>query len=328
MSFVFQTVNFPGVVLEGIGSPTVSVGQDGQLYVQKDANNNIVALWGPKVNGNWGIPTSVIGSPISLVLNPNVQTGDPNDTTITQLDPLTYRLNLVLPPGSVGPPGSSVVLSTTGQPPNSVGMDGQMAWDSVAKVMWGPKVGGNWAGTDVSLAPAQFLNGSGPPTNQIGKINDYYINVDNGDLYGPKSSGGWGVAIYNLGSGGGGGGAYLISDEYIAAQDISSIKVFACLNPGEAILANANNIHHLGKVVGVTVNACLTNELVRGVTQGLILDSNISLPVGDLYLGSNGNLISWSSINLNTIKFIQKIGYTTNNGELYVSIEEPLKVVN
>lgn len=39
------------------------------------------------------------------------------------------------------------------------------------------------------------LNGSGPPDNVTGIYGDFYLNTDNLNLYGPKTSDGWGTPV-------------------------------------------------------------------------------------------------------------------------------------
>jgi len=57
----------------------------------------------------------------------------------------------------------NIVLSTTGAPANSFGINGQFAWDSDAKILYGPKANGVWP-AGVNLAgPA----GAAGPANSL-----------------------------------------------------------------------------------------------------------------------------------------------------------------
>jgi len=44
-------------------------------------------------------------------------------------------------------------------------------------------------------APSEVRSGSIPPTNDIGDIDDYYVDVDSQIIYGPKTTSGWGNGI-------------------------------------------------------------------------------------------------------------------------------------
>jgi len=63
----------------------------------------------------------------------------------------------------------NIVMSVSGPPPNSVGINGQFAWDSDAKILYGPKANGVWP-AGVSLAGPPGPQGSvgpvGPPGPQ------------------------------------------------------------------------------------------------------------------------------------------------------------------
>jgi hypothetical protein len=49
------------------------------------------------------------------------------------------------------------------------------------------------------LAGNNVLGGNGVPTSGVGNNGDYYLNLDNMDLYGPKASGAWGSAFSLVG---------------------------------------------------------------------------------------------------------------------------------
>lgn len=48
---------------------------------------------------------------------------------------------------------------------------------------------------------ANWLQDSGVPGSGVGTVGDFYLNTDNGDIYGPKGSGGWGSVIFNIAEG-------------------------------------------------------------------------------------------------------------------------------
>lgn len=45
-----------------------------------------------------------------------------------------------------------------------------------------------------------ILNGVGAPSNSLGIIGDFYLNVSNMNLYGPKTSSGWGTPVDLVGN--------------------------------------------------------------------------------------------------------------------------------
>jgi hypothetical protein len=51
------------------------------------------------------------------------------------------------------------------------------------------------------LAGNKFLVGDGPPGSGTGAVGDVYFDTDSKDLYGPKTSGGWGGPVANLAGG-------------------------------------------------------------------------------------------------------------------------------
>jgi hypothetical protein len=48
---------------------------------------------------------------------------------------------------------------------------------------------------------AAWRQGAGVPGSGVGSIGDFYLNTSNGDIYGPKTSGGWGSVIFNIAEG-------------------------------------------------------------------------------------------------------------------------------
>ena len=46
-------------------------------------------------------------------------------------------------------------------------------------------------------APSDILRGNGSPIESAGKINDFYINIDSGQVYGPKTDAGWQISEHD-----------------------------------------------------------------------------------------------------------------------------------
>jgi hypothetical protein len=115
------------------------------------------------------------------------------------------------PTGPEGPEGDqgiagNTVLTTTGQPGNGVGVNGDFAYDPVATRMFGPKAGGVWTGPGTLLTGPQgtagtngtngtngntVLTTSGVPSNAVGVLGDFAYDPANFRMYGPKIAGGW-----------------------------------------------------------------------------------------------------------------------------------------
>jgi len=51
---------------------------------------------------------------------------------------------------------------------------------------------------DGSVSAANWLAGSGAPASNTGATGDMYLNTANGDVYGPKTAGGWGGVVLNI----------------------------------------------------------------------------------------------------------------------------------
>ena len=113
-----------------------------------------------------------------------------------------------------GIPGNTV-LTTSGQPGNGVGVNGDFAYDPATTRMFGPKSGGVWTGPGTLLTGPTgaagptgptgstgstgstgtsgntVLTTSGTPNNAVGVNGDYAIDAFVGLIYGPKTAGAW-----------------------------------------------------------------------------------------------------------------------------------------
>jgi hypothetical protein len=49
--------------------------------------------------------------------------------------------------------------------------------------------------TNLKEAPSKVITGNNIPTTDLGNLNDYYVNVTNDTIYGPKTESGWGIGI-------------------------------------------------------------------------------------------------------------------------------------
>jgi len=151
-------------ILSGNIDPVSAQGKLGDFYLNLKSGN----LFGPKKAEGWGEP-----------------------------------LNLSGPSGENGKDGSSI-LAGNGAPPVSFGKVGDFYIDKINLTIYGPKTTSSW-GNPLSLRSvgekgeqgipgangSTILSGNVDPTNADGKVGDFYLNLISGDLFGPKSVGGW-----------------------------------------------------------------------------------------------------------------------------------------
>lgn len=88
-------------------------------------------------------------------------------------------------------------LKTTGQPPDTIGSDGAVAYDATAMVFY-TKTGDTWD-TGTSFRGSTVLNGAGAPSSGTGNNADFYLDTTNTRLYGPKTGGAWGAYVSLVG---------------------------------------------------------------------------------------------------------------------------------
>lgn len=114
--------------------------------------------------------------------------------------------------GNPGAAGTSI-LAGDGAPTNGVGNNGDVYINKLNGDFFGPKASGTWPTSTLNLKGVQgdpgdtgapgapgsnFLSGTGVPGSGTGANGDTYLNVSNGDVYGPKSGGAWGSPIGSL----------------------------------------------------------------------------------------------------------------------------------
>lgn len=106
------------------------------------------------------------------------------------------------PAGPAGPNGTQIYSGAT-TPSASTGDSGDYYLDLATDILYGPKTAAGW-GNGISLiggagaagkAGSQIYSGSGAPSTATGTTGDYYLDVTNYVLYGPKTSSGWGTGI-------------------------------------------------------------------------------------------------------------------------------------
>ena len=174
-------------IVGGSGLPAASLGVDGDYFLDMGAGR----LFGPKAGGAWPVASLLLVGPAG----PAGATG------------------AVGPTGPVGPGGSSGVgpglYSGTAVPSSTLGRDGDFYLNFTDRMIVGPKAGGLWPNTGISVigpagatgavgatgatgaAGTSLLSGAGTPNNAMGGNGDYYINTSNNSLIGPKNAGVW-----------------------------------------------------------------------------------------------------------------------------------------
>lgn len=119
--------------------------------------------------------------------------------------------------GAVGPAGEdgSVIHAGEGAPADDLGKVGDFYMDTAAAEMYGPKTQDGWGVPFTLQGPpgadgedgadgqdgqdgedgSQIYAGNGALDASLGVVGDYYLDKANYNLYGPKTSSGWGTPV-------------------------------------------------------------------------------------------------------------------------------------
>lgn len=173
------------VIYAGSGQADNSTGAEGDYYL----NQNTGELYGPKDENGWG-------NPIIVLMGEDGQDGADGQDGVD---------------GQDGEDGS-VIHAGDGPPADDLGTDGDYYFDKSSGEFYGPKDASGWGTpTDLSGEDGQdgtdgqdgsdgqdgedgsrIYSGSGAPDASLGVVGDYYLDKSSYDLYGPKTSKGWG----------------------------------------------------------------------------------------------------------------------------------------
>lgn len=98
---------------------------------------------------------------------------------------------------------STLILSGNSEPSDEIGNDGDYYIDRSNQNLYGPKMNGKWGNSSITLRGEngrgnKILSGSSAPSDTQGDDGDYYIDVTNNKMYGPKKAGVWGQPVVNL----------------------------------------------------------------------------------------------------------------------------------
>jgi len=107
------------------------------------------------------------------------------------------------PAGPVGPAGEdgSMMYASAGPPSADVGVNGDYYLNTITGEMYGPKDDSGWDNPIIVLMGedgqdgSQIYSGTGVPESTLGVVDDYYLDKSNYELYGPKTSNGWGTPL-------------------------------------------------------------------------------------------------------------------------------------
>jgi hypothetical protein len=165
-------------MLSGVLPPVASVGTNGDFYIDTAASH----LFGPKTQGIWPSPVSLIG-PQGLIgaTGPQGPAGPQG---------LTGAVGPQGPMGPMGPTGAQGVAGPTGAqgPPGAIGPQGPA----------GPQGPSGVNGAN-GLDGRTFLSGPEPPVNGIGVDGDFYIDTNSSRIHGPKTAGVWPAGVSLIG---------------------------------------------------------------------------------------------------------------------------------
>jgi hypothetical protein len=167
-------------VLGGDGVPSDELGIDGDFYIDTNASN----IYGPKANGSWGSPRSLLGTAATIAVG--TTTSVPNSGTASVTNSGTTNaatFDFVLRDGADG----KSVLSGSGVPSAGLGVDGDFYIDTSSDTIYGPKAGGTW-GAATSLVGPQGIPGKGVASG--GTVGQVLVKSSSVDY-----ATGWGDAI-------------------------------------------------------------------------------------------------------------------------------------
>ncbi|MBN2733085.1 MAG: hypothetical protein JXR26_11705 [Balneolaceae bacterium] len=110
------------------------------------------------------------------------------------------------PEGAVGPIGpagedGSMMYAGAGEPAADIGTVGDYYLNSTTGEFYGPKSDDGWGDPIIVLMGddgadgTKIHSGSGAPKASLGVNGDFYIDLTNQDLYGPKTDDGWGDPV-------------------------------------------------------------------------------------------------------------------------------------
>jgi len=200
-------------ILTTSGAPSSGTGANGDYAL--DPTNKVI--YGPKASGTWPGGISFAGTPgangntiVPTTGAPSNAVGNNGDFAIDSTNKMFYgpKASGVWPAGVTlgGTNGTNgnTILTVSGQPSNSAGVNGDYAIDPTAKLIYGPKAAGAWPAAQ-SLGGSNgntVLTTSGTPASGTGANGDYAYDPTTKTMYGPKSGGAWPAGVVLAGTSG------------------------------------------------------------------------------------------------------------------------------
>ena len=103
-------------------------------------------------------------------------------------------------PQGVSTSGLHTMFSGPSHPPPETGVVGDFFLDVSDSLLYGPKTIFGWGApydlpeeVNYVITGPHLWTGTTPPETEIGNIADFFLNLNTGTLYGPKSAVGWGA---------------------------------------------------------------------------------------------------------------------------------------
>jgi hypothetical protein len=136
-------------------------------------------------------------------------------------------------------PVPNTILHGSGSPLTANGTDGDFYIDTTNKLIYGPKIGGSWPNSGVSMTGTPgsngntILSGFGAPSNSNGNDGDFYLNLTSEALFGPKQSGAWpgsGVSLVGPTGSGGSGASIQFTTPPASSSSTCNVGTFAVDN--------------------------------------------------------------------------------------------------
>jgi hypothetical protein len=205
-------------ILSGTVTPTVGVGNNGDIYINTAAG----LFYGPKTGGIWPSGIPIIGQIGLEGKSVRSGSGPPNDVVLGNVGDFyidTASANYVIygPKVSVfydtiwptsetnliGPAGKTILNGTVAPNGNVTAAVGDFYLNTATMTLYGPKVSTTatvWPTSGTVLNGKTLHNGTISPTAGIGVDGDFYFNTATSMIYGPKVSGNWPTGVSLIGA--------------------------------------------------------------------------------------------------------------------------------
>ena len=111
---------------------------------------------------------------------------------------------------------------------------------------------------------------------------------------------------------------------YIAGENIGGQKV-VMINTGKAFLFDPTNDNNIGKQIGISNQASITNDPIDVISSGLIVSSGWGLvPDAIYYAGINGTITTTEPTG---VFVFQRIGVAIDSNTLKLEFSEPISII-